>query len=445
LGEVNLFDPAGAVCSVEAVEPTEYWVISREAFEKFINQHHKAGSIVLIGLAMTLSKRIRETTQKQASLARKKRNPLVWVGFAILSIFAIAATWNWIGGAERLNKLGYFYKKQTTEVEQALKESELKVKNLETEIARLQDEMEFVKSDAEKKASSSVAPVQKTSANPVAEPETPAPSTAPEPEPSPATESGAAKEEASSPKTEKILLSYPPEITLVAETTVPLTVNGKISGSAKIAPGKTFKVVGVDGDEVLVTMAGSTVRIPKENSNFDEALETASALAAEKAKALRAMATPVPAKPTPKPSPTPTPSQESHASEMKNHASDAASPVVQIEKMMNTLAPLKVLDALQDLHKPGKENARLALLKSESRKWEQTAERAKDWLRNDPPADSMKMLLRNIILTSEMLQTERFDGIEGKLREIDATWLAYKTDLEIYGPEGAPKRTTPQE
>jgi hypothetical protein len=63
---------------------------------------------------------------------------------------------------------------------------------------------------------------------------------------------------------------------------VPLTVNGKVSGSAKIAPGKTFKVVGVDGSDVLVAMAGSMVRIPKENSNFDEALDAAIALAEEK-------------------------------------------------------------------------------------------------------------------------------------------------------------------
>jgi hypothetical protein len=43
-----------------------------------------------------------------------------------------------------------------------------------------------------------------------------------------------------------------------------------------------------------------------------------------------------------------------------------------------------------------------------------------------------------------MFATERYDGIEGKLNEIDAGWLAIKTDMEIYGPEGAPKPEQPQ-
>ncbi len=41
LGEVDLFDPSTAVCSVEAVKPSEYWVITREAFESFINKNHR--------------------------------------------------------------------------------------------------------------------------------------------------------------------------------------------------------------------------------------------------------------------------------------------------------------------------------------------------------------------------------------------------------------------
>ena len=80
------------------------------------------------------------------------------------------------------------------------------------------------------------------------------------------------------PYTESTVASYPPEVTLTKETMVSLNVGG-VSGSAKISPGKTFKVVGVDGATVLVTMGASTVRIPKENSNFAEALDAAIALA----------------------------------------------------------------------------------------------------------------------------------------------------------------------
>jgi hypothetical protein len=53
-------------------------------------------------------------------------------------------------------------------------------------------------------------------------------------------------------------------------------------------------------------------------------------------------------------------------------------------------------------------------------------------------------LLKNIVLTAEMFATERYDGIEGKLHEIDVSWLAIKTDMEIYGSEGAPKPEQPQ-
>jgi formylglycine-generating enzyme required for sulfatase activity len=78
---------------------------------------------------------------------------------------------------------------------------------------------------------------------------------------------------------------FPPEIVVTRETMVPLTVNGKVSGNAKIALGKRFKVVGTDKTDVLVIIAGSTIRIPKENSNFDEAFEAAFALSEKEANA----------------------------------------------------------------------------------------------------------------------------------------------------------------
>ena len=40
IGEINLFNPSSAVCSVEAVETSDYWIITRDSFESFINKHH---------------------------------------------------------------------------------------------------------------------------------------------------------------------------------------------------------------------------------------------------------------------------------------------------------------------------------------------------------------------------------------------------------------------
>jgi TPR repeat protein len=96
--------------------------------------------------------------------------------------------------------------------------------------------------------------------------------------------SGNNQEKNSGDTTKSSLVAYPPEIKLIKETTVPLMVGGRVSGSAKIPPGKTFKVIGTDESEVLVAMGGSTVRVPKANSNFDEALAGAEDEAEERSK-----------------------------------------------------------------------------------------------------------------------------------------------------------------
>lgn len=64
IGEVDLFDPLEAVCSVVAVQPCQYWAITRDNLEEFINNHPTAGILLLIGLSTTLSRRIREVTRK---------------------------------------------------------------------------------------------------------------------------------------------------------------------------------------------------------------------------------------------------------------------------------------------------------------------------------------------------------------------------------------------
>lgn len=69
VGEVDLFDPSSAVCSVVAVEPTQYWEITRDDLEEFLNNYNAAGIILMIGLATTLSQRIRGITAKLAEQA----------------------------------------------------------------------------------------------------------------------------------------------------------------------------------------------------------------------------------------------------------------------------------------------------------------------------------------------------------------------------------------
>lgn len=440
LGEINLFDPSTAVCSVEAVKPSEYWVITREAFEKFINQNHAAGSVLLIGLAMTLSKRIRSLTEKHVLVARSRRKPVLWAALAVVAIIATLGIWKWAEGNGLINKLRIEKQQKVAGVYQELEASEGKVKNLKTELARLEEELEWANAEAEKKPaqSSSTPPAQN-----VAEKEAPADEPLAETPQDQSKPSQPEKDEPSESKPKSILVSYPPEITLTKDTVVPLTVNGKVSGTAKMAPGKIFKVIGTNGADVLVTMAGSTVRIPKENSNFDAALAAAAALAEEKSKASKPAASVAPPKPTPTPVEATVAEPAIH--QERSDTASSESPAVQIEKMIKTVTPLKVLEALQDFRKPGKERARDVFMRTEARKWEQVAETAKNLLRTQQADESTERVLKNFVLTAEMFATERFDGIEGKLHEIDAGWLTIKTDLEIYGPDGSAKPEVPQE
>ncbi len=66
MGEVDLIDPSEPVCSGVAVDESQYWVITRDNLEEFINNHPSAGILLLIGLSTTLSRRIREVTRKLA-------------------------------------------------------------------------------------------------------------------------------------------------------------------------------------------------------------------------------------------------------------------------------------------------------------------------------------------------------------------------------------------
>ncbi len=64
VGEVDLFDPGSALCSVVVIESVQYWVITRADFESFLNNYPEAGIQLVIGVASTLGRRLRGVTQK---------------------------------------------------------------------------------------------------------------------------------------------------------------------------------------------------------------------------------------------------------------------------------------------------------------------------------------------------------------------------------------------
>jgi CRP/FNR family transcriptional regulator, cyclic AMP receptor protein len=80
VGEVDLFDPVSAMCSVIVIERVQYWAINRPDLEQFINNYPQAGIQLVISLASILSKRLRSVTSRlmeEAELAVVRASLLV--------------------------------------------------------------------------------------------------------------------------------------------------------------------------------------------------------------------------------------------------------------------------------------------------------------------------------------------------------------------------------
>ncbi len=66
MGEVDLIDQASPVCTVVATKRTQYWVMSRGAFEGFIREFPEDGVTLLHSISEVLCRRIRDVTRKLA-------------------------------------------------------------------------------------------------------------------------------------------------------------------------------------------------------------------------------------------------------------------------------------------------------------------------------------------------------------------------------------------
>ena len=80
VGEVEVFDPVAAMCSVIVIEQTQYWMIARSDLESFINNYPQAGVQLVISLASLLSRRLRSVTRllmEEAELAVVRASLLV--------------------------------------------------------------------------------------------------------------------------------------------------------------------------------------------------------------------------------------------------------------------------------------------------------------------------------------------------------------------------------
>ena len=63
-GEINVFDPANASATVEAMQFSQVWSITRKGIEQFFENYPTAGLSLVISIACLLSNRLRKLDEK---------------------------------------------------------------------------------------------------------------------------------------------------------------------------------------------------------------------------------------------------------------------------------------------------------------------------------------------------------------------------------------------
>jgi CRP/FNR family transcriptional regulator, cyclic AMP receptor protein len=70
IGEINIFHPGLASATVTAVEFSQVWRIDRGSLEDFMNVSPLPAAHLLIGISSTLSRRLRDTNEKVATMGQ---------------------------------------------------------------------------------------------------------------------------------------------------------------------------------------------------------------------------------------------------------------------------------------------------------------------------------------------------------------------------------------
>ena len=438
VGEVNIFDPSGAMCSVVAVEPSEYWEITREAFEKFINESRSTGSAILIALAATLGRRIRQSSEgmEQAIAARPEPPPArrsrftpVFAAIAVLAILAAAAFFL-MGNVDK-SRLQAEKEQIVHERAETLEEARHQLDALQDTMAKTNQELQNAKSENEKLTKRVTAIQQmldrlnevKSSIASVAAPV--ATKIAPS-----ATE--IAHNEILA-KAEN-LSGHPSQVIITKKTNVSLLVDGQVSGSAVLPEGLELPVFGVEGEFVIVEFGNAHQKIPKDHTNFVEALVAESEAAKNR--------------PALDPSKAPRVHSESKPVAMpkggasKLHSdSGKKSAELSFEKLTSVLDDVKLLPTIEEFG--GMKNASASdfgrFVRTLEPRWKRAAKESASLLSLSGGQEEYREILKKIIEASEILDPARGQMFEAKLREIDGDWLKLKTEEKIQNlTEGQP-------
>ena len=436
VGEVNIFDPSGAMCSVIAVEPSEYWEITREAFEKFINESRSTGSAILIALAATLGRRIRQSNEgmEQAIAARPEPLPArrsrftpVFAAIAVLAILAAAAFFL-MGNVDK-SRLQAEKEQIVHERAETLEEARHQLDALRDRMAKTNQELLNARSENESltkrltatqqmldrlnQAKSSIAPVAVPAATKVAPPA-----------------AEIAHNEISAKA--ETLSGYPSKIIITKKTNVSLLVDGQVSGNAVLPEGLELPAVGAEGEFVMVEFGNAHQKIPKDHTNFAEALVAES-------EAAKNQPAPEPAKAPEVPSESKPPVAMPKVEPSKLHSdSEKKSAELNFEKVTSVLDDVKLLPTLDEFRsmKTASASDFGRFVRTLEPRWKRAAKESASLLSLSGGQEEYREILKKIIEASEILDPARGQMFEAKLREIDEAWLKLKTAEKIQSLTG---------
>lgn len=433
MGEVDLFDPSSAVCNVIAKEKTRYWVITREELEKFINKNSAVGSMILIGLASTLGRRIREVTLKHSTSEPPPQKPFLIIAYTITALSLAALIFVLFThcsskppvlsatqiAAEEVadlkrdladsNHRAEDFKSQLDIAKSSLNKSEEGTQELRREIEALRSAAQAAPTPQQTAAAQTAPAPQPTLGN-----QDSATTTAPASQPSPAQKTQPAAS----------LVPYPPEVIVSKGTTITLIADNKAVGIQKLALARAFKVNGIDGNQVKIDIGGGTGKVPMDKTNFTAALAEANLKAAEELKNRDISKA---QQPVPPPTPPTLETREITLDEIDRIAS-----------LVDTLGTAKLLKEMTS------GNAKIDISKftlKESPKWDRAASEAKFLLKTPNIPKDRADWLRNIVLTSEIIRAGRIDYVEAQIKQIDKDWLAMKTDSVIHESSGSKQKS----
>jgi hypothetical protein len=233
-----------------------------------------------------------------------------------------------------------------------------------------------------------------------------------------------------SAKAEK-LSGHPSQVIIIKKTNVSLLVDGQVSGSAVLPEGLELPVFGVEGEFVIVEFGNAHQKIPKDHTNFAEALVAESEAAKNR--------------PAPEPAKAPEVHSESKPVAMprgessKLHSdSGKKSAELSFEKLTSVLDDVKLLPTLDEFR--GMKTASASdfgrFVRTLEPRWKRAAKESASLLSLSGGQEEYREILKKIIEASEILDPARGQMFEAKLREIDAAWLKLKTEEKIQSLTG---------